>query len=172
MDVLEAMRGRKSVRKYEPTPLSAEQIQKVFSAVRMAPSVDNLQPWKFVIVNDEDVKRELAAASSNQKWIAEAPLVVVACGLLDEAQGMIGGFMNSYPVDVAMAMSYLTLAAHNEGLGTCWVNAFNEDKVRSVLGAPDDVRVVALTPLGVPGGDPESSGRKHLNEIVCYNKYE
>lgn len=172
MDVLEAMRGRKSVRKYEPTPLSAEQIQKVFSVVRMAPSVDNLQPWKFVIVNDEDIKRELAAASSSQKWIAEAPLVVVACGLLDEAQGMIGGFMNSYPVDVAMAMSYLTLAAHNEGLGTCWVNAFNEDKVRSVLGAPDDVRVVALTPLGVPGGDPESSGRKHLNEIVCYNKYE
>ncbi|MFQ6127695.1 MAG: nitroreductase family protein [Thermoplasmata archaeon] len=172
MDVLEAMKERKSVRKYKPMPLSAQQIQKIFNAVRMAPSVDNLQPWRFIIVNDEDLKRSLAAASSNQKWIAEAPLVVVACGLLDEAQGMIGGFMNSYPVDVALAMAYLTLAAHNEGLGTCWVNAFNEEKVRSVVGAPLDVKVVALTPLGVPDGDPEPSGRKHLNEIVCYNKYE
>lgn len=172
MEVLDAMKLRKSVRKYEPAPLSAEQVQKIFNSVRMAPSVDNLQPWKFVIVNDEDVKRDLAAAANSQKWIAEAPLVVVACGLLDEAQGMIGGYLNSYSVDVAIAMAYLTLAAQNEDLGTCWVSAFNEDKVRAVIGAPDDVRVVALTPLGVPGGDPEPSGRKHLNEIVCYNKYE
>lgn len=160
------------MRNYQPTPLSAELIQRIFNTVRMAPSVDNLQPWRFVLVNDEDIKRQLAAASNNQKWIAEAPLVVVACGLLDEAQGMIGGYMNSYPVDVAMAMAYLTLAAHNEGLGTCWVSAFNEEKVRAAIGAPDDVKVVALTPLGVPRGDPEPSGRKHLNEIVCYNRYE
>ncbi|MFQ6105973.1 MAG: nitroreductase family protein [Thermoplasmata archaeon] len=172
MDVLDAMKGRRSVRNYQPTPLSAELIQRIFNTVRMAPSVDNLQPWRFVLVNDEDIKRQLAAASNNQKWIAEAPLVVVACGLLDEAQGMIGGYMNSYPVDVAMAMAYLTLAAHNEGLGTCWVSAFNEEKVRAAIGAPDDVKVVALTPLGVPRGDPEPSGRKHLNEIVCYNRYE
>jgi nitroreductase len=172
MDVLEAMRQRKSVRNYKPTPLSAEQIQKIFNSVRMAPSVDNLQPWRFVIVTDEDVKTKLAAASGNEKWIAEAPVVVVACGLLDEAQGMIGGYMNSYSVDVALAMAYMTLAAHNEGLGTCWVNSFNEEKVRNAVQASEDVRVVALTPLGMPNGDPESSGRKHLNEIVSYNKAE
>jgi len=172
MDVLEAMKQRKSVRRFQPTPLSAEQVQKIFNSVRMAPSVDNLQPWRFIIVNDEDTKRQLAAASGSQKWIAEAPLVVVACGLLDEAQGMIGGFMSSYPVDVALAMAYLTLAAHNEGLGTCWVNSFNEEKVRSAVQASEDVKVIALTPLGVPNGDPESSGRKHVNEIVCYNKCE
>jgi nitroreductase len=172
MDVLEAMKQRKSVRNYQPTPLSAEQIQKIFNSVRMAPSVDNLQPWRFVVVTDEDVKRDLAAASGNEKWIAEAPVVVVACGLLDEAHGMIGGYMNSYSVDVALAMAYMTLAAHSEGLGTCWVNTFNEEKVRTAVQASEDVRVIALTPLGVPNGDPEPSGRKHLNEIVSYNKAE
>ena len=99
-------------------PLSDDAIQTLASAVRMAPSAENLQPWKFVVVSDEDVKRKLAGACTNGRKLPEAPIVFVACARLDDAQATIGGYMNSYPVDVGMAISYLTLAATNLGLGT------------------------------------------------------
>jgi nitroreductase len=99
-------------------------------------------------------------------------VVIVACARLDEAVAMIGGYMNSYPVDLGMALAHLTLAATSEGLGTSWVFAFNEEKVRSLLRIPDDVRVVGLTPVGVPEAVEPPSGRKHLSEILAYNAYE
>lgn len=172
MDVLEAVKARRSVRKYRSMPIPEQKIQLIFNAARLAPSAENLQPWKFILVTDEELKRGLVSACNNQKWIAEAPAVVVALGLVDEAVATIGGYMNSYPVDVAVALDHLTLAATNEGLGTCWVFSFNEEKVKGVLGIPPDVRVVALTPLGYPDEQPPPTGRKHLSEILCYNKYQ
>lgn len=171
MDVLEAIKAHRSVKKYKPTPVPDRELQKILGAARLAPSVDNLQPWKFIVVNDEEIKHAVARAANSQFWIAEAPIVVVACGLLDEAQGMIGGYMNSYPVDVAIAMSYLTLSAQEMGLATCWVSMFDEDKLKSVLKISQDAHVVALTPLGFPDEEPSPNGRKHLSEIVSYNKF-
>ncbi len=172
MDVMEAIKIRRSIRRYKPTPIPEEKLRTVLNAARLAPSAKNLQPWKLVIVRDEDVKRALIPACNNQKWMAEAPIIIAACAVQDEAFGMMGGYMNSYPVDVAIALDHLTLAAVNEGLGTCWIGAFNEDKVKTVLNVPMDVKVVALTPLGFPNEEPISKGRKHLSELICYNKYK
>ncbi len=147
-------------------------MQAVLRAVRWAPSAENLQPWKFVVVRDEDRKQRLAAACPKDKWLAEAPVVVVACALLDEAEATIGGFMNSYPVDLGFAMAYLSLAAHNEGLSTCWLAVFSEERVKEALALPEGVRVLGLTPLGYANEEPPSSGRKQLAEIVSYDRFQ
>ena len=172
MEVLEAIKSGKSASKFKPDPIPEQKIQAVVNAARLSPSAENLQPWKFVVVSDEDRKRKLAGMTTNGKHIPDAPIVLVACARLDEAVAMIGGYMNSYPVDVGMAIAHLTVAATSEGLGTSWVFSFNEEKVKALLGIPQDARVVGLTPMGVPEAQEPPSGRKHLAEILAYNAYE
>lgn len=172
MEALEAIKSVKSVSKFKPDPVPEQKVQAVMNAARSALSAENLQPWRFVVVSDEDAKRKLAGACTNAKHMADAPLVVVACANLDEATAMIGGYMNSYPLDLGMALANITVAATSEGLGTSWVFAFNEEKVKSLLKIPADVRVVGLTPLGLPEAHAPPEGRKHLSAILTYNAYE
>jgi len=172
MEVLEAIKSGKSVSRFKPDPIPEQKVHAVVNAARLAPSVDNLQPWRFIAVSDEDMKRKLMGMTTNGRRLPEAPVVVVACARMDEAVGMIGGYMNSYPVDVGIALAHLTLAATSEGLGTSWVFAFNEEKVKALLRIPEDARVVGLTPLGIPEAHEPPSGRKHLSEILSYNAYD
>ncbi|MFA5771461.1 MAG: nitroreductase family protein [Thermoplasmata archaeon] len=171
MDLLEAIRTRRSIRKYKSTPIPEEILMNVFKAVRLSPSAKNVQPWKFILVRDEEKKRQLIQACNNQKFIAEAPIIIVACAHSDEAFAVMGGYMSSFPVDLAVALDHLMLTATTYGLGTCWIGSFKEDKVKEVLDIPAHVRVVALTPLGYPNETPSASGRKPLGEIICYDKY-
>lgn len=170
--MMDAIRTRRSVRKYKPAPVAESTLKEVLNAARLAPSADNAQPWKIVVVRDEQVKLRLAAACNGQKFIAQAPLVLVACGLPDEAFQTVGGYMSSHVIDVSIAVDHLTLAAHALGLGTCWIAWFKEDKVREILGVPEDVRVIALTPLGYPDETPEKTPRKNLEELVVYERYQ
>lgn len=171
MEVLEAAKAIRSVSKYKPTPVPEQKIQTVLGAARLALSVDNLQPWKFIVVNDEDLKKKLAGACTNGRAMGDAPLLIVACARMDEAVGTVGGYINSYPLDLGMAIGHLTLAATAEGLGTSWAFSFNEEKVKAILGIPPDAKVIGLTPLGFPEELPPPAGRKHLSEILSYNKY-
>lgn len=171
MDILEAIRARRSVTKFKQAPIPEEVVQAVFSAVRLAPSVDNMQPWKFVFVTDEELKARIAAASGNQKWIAEAPAVVVAMGLLDQSDSLVGGYMSSYPVDVAFAIDHLLLVAVAHGLGASYVNVFDEDRLSELLSAPPDAKVVGVIPLGYPAEIPQSPGSKNYSEILSHNRY-
>ncbi len=172
MEILEAIRLRRSIRKYRPNPIPEEKLKEILSAARMAPSGVNSQPWKFIIVTDEDTKRKLIQACNGQKFVAEAPVVIVACGFPDDAYGTIGGYMNGYVMDVTIALDHLILAATSAGLGTCWIGSFKEEKVKEILGIPPDVRVVALTPVGYPDETPAKRSRKDLAELVSYDKFE
>src|SRR3989454_11133313 len=165
MEVLEAIKSGKSVSKFKPTPVPEQKIQAVFNAARLAPSAENLQPWKFIVVRDEDVKKQVVAACTNAKRLADAPLIVVACARLDEAVATVGGYMNSYPGGVGMALAHLSLAATSEGLGTSWVFAFNEEKVRAALRIPQDAKVGGVSPLGFPGGCLPPEGRHDPPEV-------
>jgi len=171
MSVLEVIRKRKSVRKYKPDPIPDDVLLRVLEAARLAPSAKNLQPWKFIIVKDEKIKEKLVEACLNQHFIAEAPIVIVACGFPDECYAKQGRYMKSWPIDVAIAMEHLILQAAEEGLGTCWIGAFEESKVKEILKVPENVRIVALTPLGYPAHEPKDRGRKKLEEIISYDKY-
>src|SRR2546430_6677226 len=128
MEVLEAIKSVKSVSKYKPDPVPEQKVQAVVNAARFAVSADNIQPWKFIVVSDEDAKRKLAGACTNGRHMADAPLVVVACARLDEAVAMIGGDMNSDPVGLGMALANRTRARPRGGLGPSWTFTFNGEK--------------------------------------------
>ena len=170
--MMDAIKTRRSIRKYKQTPVPEAVLKDVLNAARVAPSADNAQPWKIIVVRDEQMKSRLCPACNGQKFIAQAPLVLVLLGLPEEAYETVGGYMSSHVIDASIAFDHLTLAAHAHGLGTCWIASFREDKVRELLGVPQDVRVVALSPLGYPDEAPDRTDRKSPEELFVYDKYQ
>ncbi len=168
MEVMEAIRTRRSTRSFQDRPVEEEKLRAVLEAGRLAPSARNLQDWRFVVVRDPDTRKRLAEAARNQEFVGKAPVVIAACGTSDYV--MTCG-QPAYSLDVTIALDHMTLAAVAEGLGTCWIGAFYEDKVKEVLGIPERVRVVALLPLGYPVQGARSTPRKNLDEIVSYEKW-
>lgn len=171
MDIYEAIRTRTSVRSYKPDSVEENKLLHILDAARLAPSGKNGQPWIFIVVKDEETRKKLVPACRNQKFIAEAPIIIVACGREDLAYKNMGGYWNSLPVDIGIALEHMMLAAVVEGLGTCWIGAFIEEDVRSILNIPDDVKIVALTPVGYPAGERSWRSRKELGEIVMYEAW-
>ena len=169
MDVYEAIRTRRSVRAYKPEPVAEDVLQRILGAARLAPSGSNRQPWKFVVVRDEDARKKLAAACHSQAFIGQAPIVIVAVGLMPDR--VMSCQVPGDPVDVAIAVDHITLAATAEGLGTCWIGAFDQDQVREIAGIPADAKVIAVLPLGHPADAPRAKSRKDLEEIVCYERF-
>ncbi|MEW6250318.1 MAG: nitroreductase family protein [Planctomycetota bacterium] len=149
-DVFTAILNRRSVRSYAARPIPGPALARLLQAVRAAPSACNLQPWHFVLITAPDLRRRVAAACNDQHWLAGAPLIVAGCALPQQAYQHMGGLGNSAALDVAIALDHLTLAAVAEGLGTCWIGAFDEDRVRKLLEIPARMRIVALTPVGYP----------------------
>ena len=150
MNVFEAIRTRRSVRTYSDRAISDEVMARMRRALRFAPSACNFQPWHFIFVADAGLHAQLAQAAHNQSWMADAPMIVVACGWPQQAYQRMGGNGNSVDIDVAIALDHLTLAAVAEGLGTCWIGSFAEGQVKQLLGIPAEAKVVAMTPLGYP----------------------
>jgi nitroreductase len=176
MNVLEAIRNRRSVRAYAPRLIPEEVLARCRQALRFAPSACNFQPWRFLFLTDVELRRKIAEAAYDQLWMAEAPITVVGCGLPDHAYKTMGGYGNSADVDVAIALDHLTLAAVAEGLGTCWIGAFDEEQVKRLLGVPDHVKVVAMTPLGYPASPDlnhpiDESERKSETEIFNTDRF-
>ena len=171
MSVLDVIRDRRSIRRYKEDAIPEDVFGRVMEAARLAPSGKNFQPWKFIAVGDRKLKEELAAASRGQYFMARAPLVIVACGFPDQSYPRQGNYMKSWPIDVAIALQHLMLQAQEEGLGTCWIGAFEEKDVKRILGVPEDVKVLALTPLGYPDEAPRDRGRKSLEEILSRDRF-
>jgi nitroreductase len=178
MDVLEAIRTYRPCRQFQPRPISPEKIKLVLSAARLAPSQGNFQPWRFVVVQDDERKRLLAQACVKGKPVAEAPIVIVAFSVEEDIPVTIGGYISAYPLDVAVAIDHLQLAATSEGLGTVWLVDFHEEKVRAVLGVREGIHPIAIIPVGYPAeanggvkGIATAEGRKSPDEIIAYNEY-
>lgn len=169
MEIDQVIRERQSVRTYQDRPVEEEKLNKVLEAARLAPSAMNRQPWKFVVVRDHGMRKQLAKASFDQKFIGIAPVIIAAVALQPEV--MMGCQVPSYPVDLAIAVAYMTLAAVGEGLGTCWIGAFDQNEVRHLLDIPGEFRVVALLSVGYAADSPRPKRRKALEEIVCYDRF-
>ena len=174
MEFYEVVRTRRSVRSYSSAPVSDEVLSRVLEAARIAPSGSNRQPWKFILVRDENLKKELVSLSGGQSFIAQAPLVIVACGV--NIHYNRGGYMGdmSMLVDVSIAVDHFTLAARAEGLGTCWIGLFNNEAIKKLLQIPEDVNVVAVIPIGYPHGKAfkDLGSRKKMSEIICADRYQ
>jgi len=171
MDIYEVIRKRRSVRKYRPEPVPDDVLNRILDAGRIAPSAKNLQPWHFVIVKDPAVKKDLAAACRNQLWMADAAVIICGCADEKNCYAKLGSLGFSFQVDLAIGLDHMILAATAEGLGTCWIAAYDEERVKKVLGIPDTLRVVCLTPIGYPAEVPAERGRKSLKEITSWDRY-
>ncbi|NIM04757.1 MAG: nitroreductase [Armatimonadetes bacterium] len=167
MDFYALVNARYSIRSYKTEPVPEEIIRRILGAARLAPSAANMQPWHFFVVRDEKTRRGLFS-NERQAWAAAAPVVLVACSYPDKAWVRSGDGKNHSDVDIAIAMEHIVLAATEEGLGTCWICAFDPALVRSALGLPGEMEPVAMTPLGYAEAEPLPRKRKSLDEIVTW----
>ncbi len=163
MEVLEAIRTRRSIRAYENRPVPAEALEKVLEAARIAPSAANRQEHKFVVVQDEATRKALVPACNNQGFVGEAGAVIVGCATNPSRRYSV--------VDVAIALDHMTLVATSLGLGTCWIGAFSEEKVKEILGIPAEVQIVCILPLGVPAKEGAMRARKSFKELFSQDKW-
>ena len=173
MDVFEASRRRSIVRSFTDIDVSDEDVKKLIDAARRAPSAGNIQPWEFIVVRSSEVKRRLAAAALYQSFIEEAPVVIVICA---DQRGSSRGYgsrgANLYCIqDTAAATENMLLAACALGLGACWVGAFYEEDVKSILKVPEGIRPVAIVPVGYPAEKPRPRYRRPLKEIIHRETY-
>ena len=169
MDVFEAIEKRYSVRGYKPDPVEDDKLRQVLEAARRAPTAANRQPFRMLVVHTAGREEELARVYG-RRWLTQAPLVIAFVAVPGEAWRR----MDDKPydeVDATIAMDHLVLAATALGLGTCWIAAFDPDAAREVFGLPDDVELVALTPLGYPDKASANTPRRPLEELVRYERW-
>ena len=158
----EVLETRRSIRKYKDTPIPKEKILKILEAARIAPSASHRQPWHFIVVENKETIKKLAKS----EWAAEAPVMIV--GLADQVASP-----NRCLNDLGIALEHIVLAATNLGLGTCWMGQTGrEELIKGLLNIPDNFKVIAVVPLGVPDETPAPKERKSLDAIVSWEKYD
>jgi nitroreductase len=166
---MEAIESRKSIRDYEERPVPEDKLRRVLEAARLAPSASNRQRWKFIVVRDEKRRQALSRAAGGQAHIAKAPVVIAAVSTMPEY--VMRCEVPAYAVDLAIAVDHMTLAAVDQGLGTCWIGAFSQQEARSILSIPEEYKVVTLLPLGFPAQPGRPKTRKSMEEIICYETF-
>lgn len=169
MEFNEVLQKRYSVRDYLDKPVEQDKLDRILEAARIAPTGSNRQPFKFVIVRDAALRHKLVEACCDQAMVGQAPVVIAGVGTMPDR--IMRCDIPGDPVDVAIALEHIALAAANEGLGTCWIGAFHQDKVREVLGIPKQCKVVEVMVLGYPADRQGERTRKPIGEIVCYDRW-
>lgn len=170
LNVFDAVKKRSSVRRFLDKPIEEAKLKVVLEAGRLAPSAKNLQEWRFILVKDPEIRRKIGQAANGQEFVGEAPVVIVACAVTDLRVMSCGQLC--YPIDVAIALDHISLVAVELGLGTCWIGAFDEDKVKEILGIPKEVRVVELMPVGYAAFEKvKEKNRLSIEKIVRYNHW-
>ncbi len=150
MEYSDLINSRESLRSYDPArPVPVETIKRILEAGRMAPSACNCQPWKFLVISSGELLEKVRTCYQKE-WFKKAPHILVPVGLKNKAWSRSYDGYNSLETDVAIAMTHIILAAENEGVGTCWIAAYNPVILRQALGLRDDEIVFGITPLGYP----------------------
>lgn len=163
--LVDVVLSRRSIRHYERKEIPRDVLEKILEAGRQAPSAMNRQPWHFIVLADDEIKKELS------KWlftrhIKNSPITIVGCannGFLNKKWSIIG---------TSAALEIMVIAAWAMGVGSCWIGGFNEDKVKQLLNIPGNWKVVALVSLGYPRGNPHQKRRKPLEKITSINKFQ
>jgi nitroreductase len=173
MDVLEAIRGRRSIRAFKSDDVSPEIVEKLLDAASWAPSAGNIQPWEFIVVRKPEIKRALVEAALDQTFIEEAPVVIAVCANKNRSsQGYgIRGKTLYCLQDTAASIQNILLTAYSLGLGTCWVGAFREEEAREILKIPEGIRPVAIIPVGYPAETPSPRNRRPISQTVHYETF-
>jgi nitroreductase len=169
MEYTELIRTRESVRNYDPNrSVPKEILEKILDAGRLAPSACNYQPWKFLVISSSAMLEKVKACY-NRDWFKDAPHILVVLGLRDQAWNRSYDGYNSVETDVAIAMTHIILAAENEGLGTCWIAAYNPVKLKEAINPDSNQLIFGITPLGYPKPGFKKTltkERKPLSDVV------
>jgi nitroreductase len=173
------LRRRRSTRSFESRPVNEKDIISIVEAARLAPSACNSQTWRFVTVTRREIIRKICHEAMRpvipNRWLEQAPLVVVGCSQLDVIANRIGSGVTGieyYQIDLGIAMEHMVLKATELGIGTCWIGWFDESTLKEILKIPKKIKVSALLAVGYP--KDESSGkrkRKPLEKIVFSEKW-
>lgn len=160
---------RESVRNYDPDrPVPKEILDRILEAGRLAPSANNRQPWKFLVISSSEMLEKVRACY-HREWFKDAPHILVVVGLRDQAWNRSYDGYNSVETDVAIAMTHLILAAENEGVGACWIAAYDPDMLTKALNLKENQSAYGITPLGYPKTGYEKTkakNRKPLKDIA------
>jgi len=170
MEYSELIASRYSVRAYRPDPVEDEKLQVVLEAARLAPTAANCQPIQIIVMHTAGRKEEIGKIY-RRPWFVQAPIVIAVCAISSQAWVRESDRFNARLIDAAIVADHLILEATNQGLGTCWIAAFNVEAARSVLGLPDEAEPVIFTPLGYPADQPGPKERKPLQELVRYERW-
>jgi nitroreductase len=177
---LELVKSRQSVRSYSDKPVETDKIERCLEAARLAPSACNAQPWKFIVVNNTELKNALADAAEDRilsmnHFTKQAPVHIVVVREKPNITSALGGVIRNKTytlIDLGIATEHFCLQAVSEGLGTCILGWFNEKKVKKLLNIPKDKRAELIITLGYPASDEiREKKRKNLEEIYSYNTY-
>ncbi len=173
MDLAEAIKGRRSIRKFKKQKVTKDTVTQLIEAASYAPSAGNIQPWHFIIARNSALKKKLAEASYHQTHTEQAPVIIVVCA--DEKKSAMGYGNRGRTLyclqDTAAATQNILLTAYALGLGTCWTGSFNEDEVKEAVNAPEGVRPVVMISVGYPDVIPKPRNRKLLSEIVHFDGF-
>jgi nitroreductase len=167
MDILKAVKERRSIRDFQKKKIPDELVDKLAEALIWAPSAGNLQARKFYFIKGERIRKMIAAAALNQNFIAEAPLVIVGCtdSRISYKYGERGIYLYSIQ-DVALSIMGMMLVAHENGLGSTWVGAFREEEILRIFDMPKYLRPVAIVPIGYPSKIPHPPARISKKDAV------
>ena len=180
MDFLELVNKRESVRKYTDKKVDREIIEKILECSRLAPSACNAQPWKFIVVDDDDKLEKIAKSLYNpligiNKFALSVPCFIIAVGEKRNITSKAGELIKKKDyssMDIGIACEHIALSAAELGLGTCLMGWFNEEKLKKILEIPKDREIFLVISLGYGSEDtPRKKVRKNINEIMSYNKY-
>ena len=170
MEYSELIAARYSVRAYRPNPVEDEKLQAVLEAARLAPTAANRQPFQLVVMRTAGREKEIGRIY-RKPWFVQAPIVIGVCAISSLAWVRENDRFNARMIDAAIVADHLILEATNQGLGTCWVAAFNVKAARSIMGLPDEAEPVIFTLLGYPADQPGPKIRKPLSELVRYERW-
>lgn len=169
MGFIELINKRYSVRAYKSTAVEDEKLQTILEAARLAPTACNRQPFKIIIIHTDGKKEQLLSIYRSE-WFVQAPIILCICGISESAWVRKDG-RQYLDVDVTIAMDYITLAATDLGLGTCFIAAFDAENARRVLTIPEGIEPILFTPLGYPADNPGIKKRKELDELITYEHW-
>ncbi|MGV8162212.1 MAG: nitroreductase family protein [Candidatus Nanoarchaeia archaeon] len=173
METFECMATRRSARKYQKRVLEFDKVGKILEAAAKAPSAGNLQAYRFIVLTEREKIDALPEMCSDQYWIAEASIVIVVCEDIEKIEAHYGlRGQRLYAIqDCAAAVQNILLAAHDLGLGACWIGSFEEDYVSDLCGVPSSARVQALVTIGYPAQEPDPKSEEPLDILVYFNMY-
>lgn len=172
MELDQAIKNRRSIRKFKDIPIEMDKIAKIIDAARRAPSSGNLQNWRFIIIQDKEKISKIADACYHQTWINKAPVIIAVCGIQDKTKQFYGerGIMYAHQ-NTAAAIQNILLTAYDLELSACWVGAFSDDEINLILEIPEKAQVHAIIPMGYPDEITPEPPLNTLYTVTFLEKY-